>query len=70
MSDGKRRGRKYVSAGTYPAPCPSGKRCYSSKRLAKQAAKKARATTRLWVYRCPSCDGFHLTSRRPRSPLI
>lgn len=70
MSAGKLRGRKYVSAPTHVVACPSGKRCYSSKRLAKQAAKKARATTRLWVYRCPSCDGFHLTSRRPRSPLI
>lgn len=63
MSDHRHRGR-----GHYPdrplTACPSGKRCYSTKRLAKEAAKLARASARLRVYACRSCHGFHLTSNR------
>lgn len=46
--------------------CPSGKRRYRRRRYAIRALRRIQShgMSVRTVYRCPDCDGFHLTSRR------
>lgn len=48
--------------------CASGKRPYSTRRLARAAAGTltGKVGHRLRAYRCPLCDSYHLTKNRPR----
>lgn len=50
----------------------SGKRAYSTKKRALNARGVALAGGRvpaLWVYKCPDCRKWHLTSRAPRRKI-
>lgn len=46
--------------------CPSGKRRYVRRRFALRDLKRAQArgATVRRVYECPSCAGYHMTSKR------
>lgn len=44
------------------AACPkTGKRCYGSKRMAREATKNV--SNKIRVYICPHCHSFHVTSK-------
>jgi hypothetical protein len=46
--------------------CLCGKVCYATRAAAQRFARHYRAERRLWVYGCPLCWSWHLTSKRPR----
>jgi hypothetical protein len=39
--------------------------CRKDRYETKQAAEKARRHKWLKIYRCPHCDGFHFTHKKP-----
>jgi hypothetical protein len=45
--------------------CICGKVRYAKQATAKWVARQRRPEVRLWVYRCPLCLGWHMTSQRP-----
>jgi hypothetical protein len=46
--------------------CLCGKVFYTTRAAAQWFARHHRAELRLRVYGCPLCEGWHLTSKRPR----
>jgi hypothetical protein len=47
--------------------CPSGKKRYRTEAQAKRRRyNKVSGSSRMKVYFCPMCKGFHLTSREPK----
>ena len=54
---------KYATNAYFTNSCPTGKRCYPSKSVAKQAAKnmrKAIGTDKMTAYECNKCSEIHL----------
>lgn len=56
--------RRSRAGGTYVVPpsrgdCPSGKMQFAQRKQARAAARNLNASS-LGVYRCPSCDWFHV----------
>jgi predicted RNA-binding Zn-ribbon protein involved in translation (DUF1610 family) len=41
--------------------CPSGKRCFGSKRHARKASRKI--GNRIRVYPCPECGRWHISGK-------
>jgi hypothetical protein len=49
---------------------PQRKQCYPTKAVARMKAAEGmkNGAPRLWVYKCPHCRDWHMTSQAPRHP--
>lgn len=58
-----------MKRGIAPSPCPSRKSAWRHRQDALRAARKVGGirAVRLYVYRCPLCRQYHLSSQAPRT---